>query len=48
MGHELGSQTIFKEKGNEITSIINGLFPEDELRKMLDKFFFNFFSKFYP
>lgn len=38
MGHDLGTQTIYKEKGNEITTVINGLFSEDAMRKSLDKF----------
>lgn len=38
LGHELGSQTIFKEKGHDVTSIINGAFTEDEIRKSMDKF----------
>lgn len=38
LGHELGSQTIFKEKGNDVTTIINGSFTEDEIKKSMDKF----------
>lgn len=37
MGYELGSQTIYKEKGNEITTIINGQFSDENMRKSLDK-----------
>ncbi|EAS01319.2 domain found in IF2B/IF5 protein (macronuclear) [Tetrahymena thermophila SB210] len=38
MGFELGSQIIYKEKGNDVTTIINGAFKEDILQKQLDKF----------
>ena len=38
LGIELGSQTIFKGKGNDITTIINGAFTDEELKKCLDKF----------
>lgn len=38
LGHELGSQTIYKEKGKDVTSIINGSFKEDDIKNMLDKF----------
>jgi len=38
MAHELGTQMIFKEKGNEITSIISGSFQADDLQQLLDKF----------
>jgi translation initiation factor 5 len=38
LGHEVGTLTLFKENKNEITSIINGAFNEEELRKHLDKF----------
>ena len=38
LGHELGSQTIYKEKGNEITTLINGTFDDEMFRKGLDKF----------
>jgi len=38
LGHELGSLTLFKENKNEVTSIINGAFSEEELKKHLDKF----------
>lgn len=37
LGHELGSQTIYKEKGNDITTIINGSFTDEEIRKSMDK-----------
>lgn len=38
MGFEYGSQIIYKEKGNDVTTIINGAFKEDQLQKSLDKF----------
>jgi translation initiation factor 5 len=38
LGHEVGTLTLFKENKNEVTSIINGAFNEEELRKHLDKF----------
>jgi len=38
LGHEVGTLTLYKENKNDITSIINGAFNEEELRKHLDKF----------
>ena len=38
LGHELGSQTIYKEKGNEITTVINGTFNDELFRTTMDKF----------
>ncbi|EGR30622.1 hypothetical protein IMG5_127620 [Ichthyophthirius multifiliis] len=38
MGIEYGSQIIFKEKGNDVSTIINGSFKEEQLQKTLDKF----------
>ena len=35
---QFGSQSIFKEKGNEITAILKGEFTEPVLNKALDKF----------
>ena len=34
----MGSQTIYKEKGNEITTVINGTFNDDLFKTTLDKF----------
>lgn len=38
MGFERGSQTIYKAKGNDVTTIINGAFKDEELNKDLDSF----------
>lgn len=38
MGHELGSQTIYKEKGKDVTTVINGTFNDDLFRTTMDKF----------
>lgn len=38
MGHELGSQTIYKESGNELTCIIKGEFFPEKIFTMIDKF----------
>jgi len=38
MGHELGSQTTCKGKGNDIDYIINGSFTDPEIKTMIDKF----------
>lgn len=38
LGHELGSQTIYKEKGKDVTTVINGTFNDDLFRTTLDKF----------
>lgn len=38
LGHELGSQTIYKEKGNEITTVIKGTFVEELFKTTMDKF----------
>ena len=31
MGYEMGSQTIYKKNGNEIHTIINGSFKDDQI-----------------
>ena len=41
MGYELGSQTIYKVKGNDIQTVVNGSFQEDQIVETLDKYFFN-------
>lgn len=38
MGYELGSQTIFKVKGNDIQTVVNGSFQDDQIVETLDKF----------
>lgn len=38
MGYELGSQTKYTVNGNEVNSIINGAFQEEELKDLMDKF----------
>eukprot|EP00825_Cyclidium_porcatum_P044486 TRINITY_DN6543_c0_g1_i4.p1 TRINITY_DN6543_c0_g1~~TRINITY_DN6543_c0_g1_i4.p1 ORF type:complete len:433 (-),score=67.50 TRINITY_DN6543_c0_g1_i4:242-1540(-) len=38
MGIELGSQIYYKERGNDVTTIINGQFQEKDLIRTLDKF----------
>lgn len=38
LGHELGTLTLYKEVKHEITSIINGAFSEEELKRHMDKF----------
>lgn len=38
MGYELGSQTIYKVKGNDIQTVVNGSFQEDQIVETLDKF----------
>jgi len=39
IGNELGSQTTYKEKGNDVQSLIKGSFTEN-LPALLDKFLF--------
>ncbi len=41
IGKELGSQTTYKEKGNEVVSLIKGSFIEN-LPALVDKLRFNF------
>jgi len=38
MGYEKGSQTKYTVNGNEINSLINGAFNDEELRQMMDRF----------
>jgi hypothetical protein len=37
LGYELGSQIIYKVKGNDISTIINGSFHDDQIKETLDK-----------
>ena len=38
MGYEKGSQTKYTVNKNEVNSIINGAFHEEELKELLDRF----------